>query len=262
MLLQFNNINHTVFKKIEMTEDESNKAKELYDKLPYSQDATLEAQIYDVFEKHLQKEVEDKIFTNENTVTNLSSKIYLKFFDCLRAAKKGMLDFKSFIDELNLFSENDFESDKYKLQSTSALGKYQDLEVQHLNRYNAELLGLSKKEYLRLARDYQILLTISTESIEEHISGACELLNTDRDYYITLIKKNPQVLAIKPVVVNENVEGASKLINVSKEQYIANLTKNPKLMTLKTALLEENMEACSNFLGISKDVYIIPISYI
>ena len=106
--MQINFINQNInFKKIELSAEEKKIAQSRFRSITLNpQNTTKAEEFFDVFEPHLNKEVELKKTSTPNERRDFANNFYLKYIELLEAIKSKKITFAKFIEELNIFSDN------------------------------------------------------------------------------------------------------------------------------------------------------------
>lgn len=90
---------------------------------------------------------------------------------------------------------------------------------------NAELLGVSVEEYLKMAAKNPRLEKLRAEVLAETLSAA------EMNGVKNILKSNPELLTLRPSVISETVEEALSVVGMTKAEYLNKIKNllNPKL---------------------------------
>ena len=227
---KINNIN---FKQINLSPEEFEQGEKAFEKLQtatFENTGKINKEIFDIFQPHLDNEVDLKKCPNSISKIDFAKTFFLKFYDSLKDFRFVTGGFEKFISELNSFSES-YQILKPEIkENDEEITKY-NVSTAERNLYiTSRMLGITKDRLLELAKENPAILSVKPNIIINNISVVADELNLDREAYKQSITKNAYALTIKPEKVIENVENLSGVLGTAKEETAKLLLKNHKFI--------------------------------
>lgn len=246
--MQINSINQQPnFKQIRLSEAEMTKAKGRYQyMLKELENSSHNYKMFDIFESHLNKEVDLKQYKTGKERKYFSTILYIKFFEILDSTKTKNMSFESLINNLNNFIDkfnikHSPETDYAKLQG------YNVSSAKTTARHFREYLGLSKAEFLKMAQKTPFFQNTSLPYLRLQTDNLIKTLGFTEEECIEMYKKNPTAMIHSSYTMIARANTAMKALDIKKlEDLRAVLKNNPNLLTFD--YLEDSIKNISKFL--------------
>ena len=187
---KINNIN---FKQINLSPEEFEQGEKAFEKLQtatFENTGKINKEIFDIFQPHLDNEVDLKKCPNSISKIDFAKTFFLKFYDSLKDFRFVTGGFEKFISELNSFSES-YQILKPEIkENDEEITKY-NVSTAERNLYiTSRMLGITKDRLLELAKENPAILSVKPNIIINNISVVADELNLDREAYKQSITKN------------------------------------------------------------------------
>lgn len=235
------------FKQIKLSEAEIIKAKGRYQyMLKELENSSHNYKMFDIFESHLNKEVDLKQYKTGKERKYFSTNLYVKFFEILESTKTRNLPFESFIDNLNNYI------DKFNIKKTpnSDYAKLQGYDVTSAKitaRHFHEYLDMPKEEFLKMTQKTPFFHNTSIAYLKLQTDNLIKTLGFTEKECIEMYKKNPAAMIHSSYTMIARANTAMKALDIDKIEDLRNLLKNnPKILTFD--YLEDSIKNISEFL--------------
>lgn len=251
--MQINSTNQQPnFKQIKLSEAELKKAQSRYKNvLSEIENTKNNFKIFDIFEHHLNNEVELKQYKTGKERKYFSTFLYVKFFEILDSTKTKNLPFESFIDNLNNYINKFFikktpETDYYKLQG------YNVTSAKNAACNFCEYLNMSKEDFIKLNQKYSFFQNTSVAYLKLQTINLMKELGFTEEECIKLYKKNPEAMFKSSSELIERANNTIKTLDLKKLEDFRTLVKtNANLLTFDE--LKNSIKNISEFLNTEED---------
>ena len=251
MQINLTNQNPT-FKQIKLSEAEIEKAKARYACMLREIEKPIHNyKMFDIFESHLNKEVDLKNFKTGKERKYFSTKLYVKFFETLDSIKVKNQPFECVVDSLNnyidkFYLKNQPENDYAKLRSfnvTSAKNAAYNMSKD---------LNMSQEEFLKLAQKHSFFSKTSGLYLKLCREDLIKNLGFTEEECIDLYKRNPVSMMRSSKWLIDKAKDTMKKLNIEKLEDFRELVKNnPNLLTFE--YLEDSIKNIAEFLDTERD---------
>ena len=235
------------FKQIRLNEAEMKIVQSKYQQmLNELENSKQKSKIFDIFESHLNNEVELKNYKTGKERKYFSTNLYVKFFEILESTKTRNLPFESFIDNLNNYI------DKFNIKKTpdSDYAKLEGYNVSSAKKaayhmYN--FLNMSKEEFLKLAQTSSFFSNTSGSYLKNGTNNLVKTWGFTEEECVDLYKRNPDAMMHSCNWLISRANDTMKKLNIKDiEDFKALVKANPALLTFDN--LEESIRDIAEFL--------------
>ncbi len=273
------NISQIGFKAITLNKEEERRTTVLLNSLGENtgKDELIKSQLFDVFDKHIQKEAGLKV-KSCHSLPDFLQKIYLAFLEKLEAGKTEKLTSTALVEYLNIIKPAkdeilpDFAFDTKSIHSKISNNMDFTLETL-LTEGDLPVYASSANQEERLPYQQHLKNVIETSSLkdkekevllesgsgktyrelaEEYLTSVCSI----REKIFCSLIKLKYSLGLLPGKYKENIETSSKLLNIDKDVFEQTAFKKPQLFYLTPEFLVQNVETTAKLLKQKKEVYI------
>lgn len=218
---------HISFKKIELSETEYKNARNSH---RYTPSSGINETLFDIFEPHLNKEVELKNWETKKARKDFSASLYLKFFQVLKENKQNQGSLDDVVKELDNFSEN-FTSRKVIKDLHNPL----DFDVTSIKQTAdtiTEYLGISKEKFLEINENNPVLHVVAKSVLDKDVRKLSKAFNLEKEEVITLMVRNPYAMIKGSPWIIENAKQTMEILEMKDVEEFKEFVKtNPKTLT-------------------------------
>ena len=254
--MQIQKINNISFKQINLSPEEFEQGEKAFEKLQtttFENAGKINKEIFDIFQPHLDNEVDLKNCPNSASKVDFAKTFFLKFHESLKNFKYVVNGFEKFISDLNSFSENYQILNPEIKENSEEITKY-NVSTAERNLYiTSRMLGITKDRLLELAKENPAILSVKPNIIMNNISVVADELNLDKEAYKQSVSRNAYALTIKPEKVIENVKNLSGVLGIAKEEAANLLLKNSNLISTSADKVDSNITKTAKMLNIEKE---------
>ena len=240
------------FKQIKLSEMELISVKNKYgDMLRELNNPKHNYRMFDIFESHLNNEVELKNYKTGKERKYFATNLYIKFFEILDTVKTKNLPIESFIDHLNNYI------DKFYIRHTpdTDIQKLQDYNVtsaKNAAHYMYKYLDMSKEEFLKLAQTVPFFPRTFCNYLKNNTNILVENLGFTEKECIDLYKRNPALMVRSGNNLVEKAKSIIGKLNIeNNEDFRAIVKSNPSLYTFD--YLDDSIQNIAKFLDTEED---------
>lgn len=246
MQINLTNQNPT-FKQIKLSEAEIEKAKARYACMLREIEKPIHNyKMFDIFESHLNKEVELKNYKTGKERKYFSTNLYIKFFEILNSVKAKNMPFEKLIEHLNNYIEK-FNIKKSPETDYTKLQDYNVTSARNAAHHMRIYLNMSKDEFLKLAEKYPFFSNTSGTYLKLVSDSLSENLGFTEEECIDMYKKNPISMMHSSNWLIDRANQTMKILDIKKLEDLRNVLKNnPNLLTFD--YLEDSIKNISEFL--------------
>jgi len=243
-------VNNVSFKQINLSASEYKDCQNLFKKsLSDSFDLNNRDELFDVFEPHLNREVELKHFKTEKCRRFFAASLYVKFFKMLESCIAYNTGFDSLVDKLNNYCENFVE-----LEQTNNEPSYTNFNVSSVENRAHDLykyLGMTREDFLKKNQRFPILQSKSVEELKQDVAYVVEKLGFDEEEYIRILTRNFPAIAYSGTSLVEIAQKTMETLEIKELDEFRTLVKiNPALLTPHD--LAENIADIASFLDVDE----------
>ncbi|MBQ7126733.1 hypothetical protein IJO12_06570 [bacterium] len=251
------NQDNTSFKQIKLSAAELEAGKDKFKEIiarPLK--TTKNYELFDIFESHLNKEVDLKKYSTGSARKDFSTKLYLNFFRILKSLKASNGTFENFIDELNNFSENfvvrPVDTDYSKCDG------FDVTRVNNLADSICDYLKVEKGNFLEKAQTFPILQYAFEDSIPKKVRFLAKELGFKEDEFISFFEMNPKAFIYPAKKILKNIQDSKKILKINDDEEFRELVrKNPHMLLIWK--LQERVDNLKKFLNKDEDTIISAI---
>lgn len=239
------------FKQILLSRPEYNDGKKLFDELVYDNSISGNKDLlFDIFEPHLNKEVELKDFKNADNRKYFSKNLYLKFFKILNAAVAHNGDIGDFIHRLNIYCHNFVEN--FDPNETISMTNYNVSNVENLVEDFYTYLGMSKEAFLVKNQKFPVLQNKSLDLLKDDVKYVVENLGFTEEEYLSALSKNFLAILSTGDSIVEKAKETTEILKVKDlEEFRLLVSMNPALLTPYN--LKDKLNAIAEFLDVDEE---------
>ena len=251
MLVDFTKKTNISFKQIKLSDSELQASKNGYKKVFAEPLITKHKEnLFDIFEPHLNKEVDLKNYVTGPERKNFATALYVKFFEILENNRLSNSSIEDFIGDLNDFSEN-FVGRQVEKDSPGC-AEYSVTKAKNLTNSICKYLGCSKEVFWDKAQKLPILQYLYEYSIPFNVKYVSEKLGFTKEEYISFFNVNPKTFIYPAEKVVEKAYEAMNVLEIDNLEQFRYLVKlNPQLLAMRD--VESQMNELSDFLNVDKD---------
>ena len=246
MQVNLKNTNLT-FKQIILSENEFQEAKKHLEQLVSEpNNPSHNYKMFDLFESHLNNEVELKKYVAGKDRRYFSTNLYIKFFEILRCTKEHNWTIESFVTNLNNYIDR-FIIKKNVENDDPNLLNYNVTSAQKAAHNFCTKLGLTKKDFLILAEKVPFLSYKSGNSAKRGMDEISDYFKISQEECLELYKRNPQAILRSSEWLINHAQNIMKILNVEDiNEYKTILKNNAQLLTFEE--LEDSIKTLAEFL--------------
>ena len=246
------NFQEPTFKQIKLSEEELKEAKSYFQKILSEPDNPKHNyDMFDIFESHLNNEVELKDIKTGKGRKNFASNLYIKFFQILESTKKSNNSFESFLDNLNNFSEKFYVKDFF-LNDFLGLLDYNVSSAKRAAYHFYKYLDMSKEDFLKMCQGTPVLQHTSQNLLKKDIQKVSNYLGFEEKECFDLYKRNPGAMIRPHTWIIKNADNNMKILNIKDMEEFRNILKgNSEMLTCEN--LESVITDIAEFLNTSED---------
>lgn len=232
----FLNTQQPNFKQIQLSEEELKKARERLNVIKADPNNPKRRYgMFDIYENHLNKEVDLKKCKTGQGRRYLSKYMYINFYKILETTRKLNFSVEYFTEALQGCIDKFDPNSKFD-------GKRNDPNLANYNFSSAKedasqlyhYLGMTKDEFLNANQKYPFFQFLSMKMKKYDIYKLNEILGFNKEECLDMYRKSPQIIIYSAERIAENFENGKNTFNIeTTEEYKKIVKKNPALLDYK-----------------------------
>lgn len=219
------------FKQIVLSNDEFENGKKTFYQLTTDPESSeCREKLFDIFESHLNKEVELKDFKEQGSKRFFSTYMYTKFFNTLENVLLHNGSFGDLIFRLNAFSKYFTEKPLTDVKTETETFNVSDAEK--LTQDFCNYLGITKNDFIKKNQRYPILRKKNVEELKKDVDFVVENLGFNQEEYLQILLRNSAAFFRSGSEIVDSAKNTMKTLKIDNiEDFRALVSTNPALLT-------------------------------